>query len=63
MVEMDPLINFFFLPGYSFTDTDDSQNSGGREGTIFYSTLPSHPLTNIQTFIYNFVSETTITYF
>ena len=32
--------NFFFLSGFSFTDTDDSQDSRGREGTIFYSTLP-----------------------
>ena len=32
---------FFFLPGFSFTDTDDSQDSRGREGTIFYSTLPT----------------------
>ena len=31
---------FFFLSGFSFTDTDDPQDSSGREGTIFYSTLP-----------------------
>ena len=31
---------FFFLSGFSFTDTDDSQDSRGREGTIFDSTLP-----------------------
>ena len=31
---------FFFLSGFSFTDTDDSQDSIGREGTIFFSTLP-----------------------
>ena len=31
---------FFFLSGFSFTDTDDSQNSRGSERTIFYSTLP-----------------------
>ena len=35
--------NFFFLSGFSFTDTDDSQDSRGREGTIFYSTLPLPP--------------------
>ena len=35
--------NFFFLSGFSFTDTDDSQDSRGREGTIFYSTLPIPP--------------------
>ena len=34
---------FFFLSGFSFTDTDDSRNSRGREGTIFYSTLPLPP--------------------
>ena len=34
---------FFFLSGFSFTDTDDSQDSMGREGTIFYSTLPLPP--------------------
>ena len=31
---------FFFLSGFSFTDTDDPQNSRRREETIFYSTLP-----------------------
>ena len=31
---------FLFLSGFSFMDTDDSQESRGREGTIFYSTLP-----------------------
>ena len=34
---------FFFLSGFSFTDTDDLQDSKGREGTIFYSTLPFPP--------------------
>ena len=32
-----------FLSGFSFTDTDDSQDSRGREATIFYSTLPLPP--------------------
>ena len=36
-------IYFFFLSGFSITDTDDSQDSRGREGTIFYSTLPLPP--------------------
>ena len=37
-------LSFFFFPsGFSFTDTDDSQDSRGREGTIFYSTLPLPP--------------------
>ena len=35
--------NFFFLSGFSFTDTYNSQDSSGREGTIFYSTLPFPP--------------------
>ena len=33
----------FFLSGLSFSDTDDSQDSSGRKGTIFYSTLPLTP--------------------
>ena len=32
-----------FLLGFSITDTDDLQNSRGREGTIFYSTLSLPP--------------------
>ena len=36
-------VNPFFLSGFSFTDTDDSKDSRGREGTIFYSTLPLPP--------------------
>ena len=31
---------FFFLSEFSFTDTDNSQNSRGREKTIFFPTLP-----------------------
>ena len=30
----------FFLSRFSFTDTDNSQDSRGREGTIFFSTEP-----------------------
>ena len=37
------LLLLFFLSECSFTDTDDSQDSGGWEGTIFYSTLPLPP--------------------
>ena len=33
----------FFLSGFSFTDTDDSQDSRETEWTIFYSTLPLPP--------------------
>ena len=36
-------MSVFFLSGFSFTDTDDSQDSRGREETIFYSTLPLPP--------------------
>ena len=34
---------FFFLSGFSFTDTDGSQDNRGREGTFFYFTLPVPP--------------------
>ena len=34
---------FFFLSGFCFTDTNDSQDTKGREGIIFYSTLPFPP--------------------
>ena len=34
---------FFISVRVFFTDTDDSQDSKGREGTIFYSTLPLPP--------------------
>ena len=34
---------FFFLSGFSFTDTDDSQDNREREESIFYSTLPLPP--------------------
>ena len=33
----------YFLSGFSFTGTDDSQNRKGREEAIFYSTLPLPP--------------------
>ena len=36
-------MNVFFSIRVFFTDTDDSQDSSGREGTIFYSTLPLPP--------------------
>ena len=38
---LHPFFFFFFLSQFSFTD--DSQDSRGREGTIFYSTLPLLP--------------------
>ena len=36
---------FFFLPGFSFTDTDDLQDSRGREGPSFIPLYHFHPLT------------------
>ena len=35
------LIIIFFLSGFSFTDTDSSQDSRGREGTIFFHSATS----------------------
>ena len=34
---------FFFLSGFSFIDSDNSQDRRGNKGTIFYSTLPLPP--------------------
>ena len=34
---------FFFLSEFSFTDTEDSQDSRRRKRIIFYSTLPLRP--------------------
>ena len=53
----------FFLSGFFFIDTDDSQDSRGREGPSFIPLYHFHPLTNIETFICNFACEMTITYF
>ena len=50
------LIPFVFLSGFSFTDTDDSQDGRGREETIFYSTLPLPPA-HIHLGIYLFYSS------
>ena len=38
-----PVGFFFFSIRVFFTNTDDSQDSKGREGTIFYSTLSLPP--------------------
>ena len=40
----------FCLSGFSFTDTDASQDSRGRQGTIFYSNLPL-PITHAAIFL------------
>ena len=45
------LLLIFFLSGFAFTDTDDSQDSREREGTIFYPILPP-PLTHEYSDIY-----------
>ena len=45
-----PFFFFFFLSGFSFTGTDNSQDSRGRERTFFYSTLllpPAHEYSDI----------------
>ena len=52
--------SFFFLSGFFFTDTSDSQDSRRMEGTIFFPLCHFHPLTNIQTFICNFTCEMTL---
>ena len=36
-------IYIYILSEFSFTDTDDSQGSRGKERTIFYSTIPLPP--------------------
>ena len=45
--------NIFILSGFSFTDTDDPQNSRRRERTIFYSTTT---FTRSRTFRYLFAT-------
>ena len=55
---------FFFISGFSFKNTDDSQDSKGRKGppNIFSSTLPLQSYTEIQIFICIFQCEMAITY-
>ena len=55
--------NFFFLSGFSFTDTDDWQDNSGREGGILHFTLPLPPSYKHWDFFCNFACEMTITYF
>ena len=40
---MSTNFQIFFLSGFSFTDTGNSQDSRGRKGTVFYSTLTLPP--------------------
>ena len=44
---------FFFLSGFSFTDTDNSQDSRGREGTILFHSTTS---TRSRTFTHLFAT-------
>ena len=65
---LTPIVNygkFFFSIMVTFIDTDDSQDSKGREGNgpFFIPLYHFHPLTNIETFVWNFACEMTITYF
>ena len=46
-----------------FTDTDDSQDGRGREGTIFYSTLPLPPAHEHSGTYLQLCIEMAITYF
>ena len=48
---------FFSLSRFSFTDTGDSEDNKGMEGTFFYSTLHFYPLTNIQIFIASVIRQ------
>ena len=43
LVKKSNFNKFLFLSGFSFTDTDNSQDSRRREGTIVYSILPLPP--------------------
>ena len=54
---------YFFLSGFSFTDTDDSQDSRVKEGTIFFPLYNLHPLTNVQKFTCSSASKMTASYF
>ena len=40
-------IYFFFISGFSFTDTDKSQETRGKEGNHLIPLYHFHPLTNI----------------
>ena len=56
-------IYIYILSGFSFTDTDDSQDSREGREPSFIPLYHFHLLTNIETFICNFVCEMTITCF
>ena len=58
-----PEVLFFVYQGFLSRDSDDSQDSRGREVTIFYYTLPLPPVHEYSDIFCNFAREMTITYF
>ena len=50
-------LEIIFLSGFSFTDTNNSQNSKGREETNFTTLYHLYPLTNVEIFICIYTSE------
>ena len=54
---------FFFLSGFSSQTLTIHRTAGEGRGPSFITLYHFHPLTNIQTFLWNFASEITITYF
>ena len=54
---------FFFYQGFLSRTLTTHRTAGERRGPFFIPLYHFHPLTNIQTFIYNFACEMTITYF
>ena len=57
------IIVFFFLSGFSFTDTDKLQDSIRRFGTIFHFTLPVSPAHKHSGFYLQFACEMIVTHF
>ena len=61
---IENLVSIFFYQAFFLTDTDDLQDSRGRENRLFFIPLYHFfPLTNIQIFICNFACEMTISHF
>ena len=56
-------VGFFFLSGFSSQTLTIHRTVSEGRGPSFISLYHFHPLTNIETFICNFVCEMTITYF
>ena len=51
--ELDGRTAFLSLPGFTLTNTDDSQDNTRMQGTIFIPLYHSHPLADIQTTVNN----------